>query len=207
MPKNPSSQSSAARLARRSFDHWLDKPVIPVLSAVQGDELLLGQASVLCLQGVELADLSIVLGGFDHPSLAPIPLMLHIDLLAGLNCDEAGVRFIATQARVDGIITVRPHLVATARQLGLRTVLRMFLQDGRAVERAVSVAEKHKPDAIELLPGVAAVEAAGAFAQLAAPRLAGGLIHSEAVVRRILDSGCRAISTSDRDLWRLNEAR
>jgi glycerol uptake operon antiterminator len=82
----------------------------------------------------------------------------------------------------------------------------MFLQDGRAVERAVSVAEKHKPDAIELLPGVAAVEAAEAFARLAVPRLAGGLIHSEAVVRRILDSGCRAISTSDRNLWRLNEA-
>ncbi len=190
---------------RRSFDRWLEKPVIPVLSHVRSDALLLAHASTLCLQGVELADLSSVLRGLSVSELRAIPLLVHIDLLAGLNSDEAGVRFVASQSRVDGIITVRPHLVSVARQLGLRVILRMFLQDGRAVERAVSIAEKYKPDAIELLPGVAAVEAASAFARLPVPRLAGGLIHSEAVVRRILDSGCQAISTSDRALWRLNE--
>jgi len=189
---------------RRPFDRWLEKPVIPVFSEVGANVPLLGRASVLCLQGVALAHLQEVLGTLEVAGLQKIPLLVHIDLLAGLTADEAGLDFLATLPRIDGIITVRPHLVPLARQLGLRSVLRMFLQDGRAVERGLAVAGNHRPDAIELLPGVAAIETAGNFAKLPLPRLAGGLIHSEETARRILASGCRAISTSDPKLWELN---
>ena len=47
----------------------------------------------------------------------------------------------------------------------LMSVVRLFLQDGRAVERGLQVIEKSKPDAVEVLPGVAFLEVAERFAQ------------------------------------------
>ena len=183
---------------------WLKKPVIPVFSDPSGHEALLANASVLFLQGIALPDLSGGLKQLDNPILAHTPVFVHIDLLEGLNADKAGLRYLSKFSQIDGIITVRPYLIPLARQLGLKTVLRMFLQDSRAVERGVSVSNNQKPDAIELLPGVAAIEACNAFDALPVPRLAGGLIHSEQTVKRILASGCRSISTTDPKLWAMN---
>jgi glycerol uptake operon antiterminator len=130
--------------------------------------------------------------------------MLHIDLLAGLANDESGLRYIATLPRINGIITTRHHLAPGARRLGLLSIVRLFLQDGRAIDRGLGVIEKSRPDAVELLPGVAAIEAAERFADLPIPRIAGGLIRTPQLVHQILASGCKAVSTTNTQLWEMN---
>ncbi len=183
---------------------WLTQPIIPVISKADADAALVAEASLLFLQGCELADLSGMLDWLKSGPTAPLPVMLHIDLLAGLTSDEAGLRFLAGLRRIDGIITVRPHLVAAARKQGLASILLLFLQDGRAVDRGLHIIEQSQPDAIELVPGAAALEIAPVFAEVPMPRIAGGLIRTADLARRLLEVGCDAISTSTVDLWQLN---
>ena len=189
------------------MNSWLTKPVIPVFWQPGPDDKLLADASMLFLQGGELVELPATLSRLRQGLTSNTPVVLHIDLLAGLTSDEAGLRYLASLKGIDGIITVRAHMVTQARRFGLASILLLFLQDGRSVERGLHVIEQSKPDMIELVPGVAALETAAQFERVAAPRIAGGLVRTPGLVRRLLDSGCAAVSTSDSRLWEMNRAR
>lgn len=194
-----------SRQSNISVDACLKRQIIPYIEGGVGDSgELLADASMVFVQVGELADVDETLAPFRTKPLAHLVVMLHLDLIYGLARDEAAVRFVAGLDRVDGIITVHHHLVAPARRLGLLSVVRLFLQDSRALGRGISVVEKSRPDAVELLPSVAAIEVAAAFQQVHIPRIAGGLIHNLNTVQRVLDSGCRAVSTSNRQLWQYN---
>jgi glycerol uptake operon antiterminator len=190
----------------RTLQTWLAKPVIPVLWQAGPDDHLLAEASILFLQGGELVELEATLSRLRQGPTAKTPIMLHIDLLAGLTSDEAGLRYLASLKGIDGIITVRAHMVTQARRFGLASILLLFLQDGRSVERGLHVIAQSKPDMVELVPGAAALEVAGQFEHIAPPRIAGGLVRTPVLVRRLLDSGCAAVSSSDSRLWDLNRA-
>lgn len=190
----------------RSLDcrAWLSRPVIPVFWELGPEAAHLPHASLLFLQGGELVELPRMLARLRGGPTAHLPVMLHIDLLAGLTSDEAGLRYLADLGGVDGIITVRAHMVAAARRLGLAAILLLFLQDGRSVERGLHLIEQSRPDLVELVPGVAALELADEFARVSVPRIAGGLVRTPELVHRLLASGCAAVSTSAPDLWGMN---
>jgi glycerol uptake operon antiterminator len=184
---------------------YLTRPVIPyVTELAEANVPLVASASIIFIGGGELADLPALLEKLGRAPLAERPVLLHIDLLSGLANDEAGVRYVATFERVDGIITVRHHLAPLARKLGLMSVVRLFLQDGRAVDRGLSVIEKSRPDAVELLPGVAVPQVAERFRDLSIPFIAGGLVRTPETVREILATGCKAVSTTNVKLWEMN---
>jgi glycerol uptake operon antiterminator len=156
--------------------------------------------------GGELAELPDTLETLSRPPFTKQPVLLHIDLVNGLSNDESGLRYLATLEGIDGIVTVRHHLAGLARKLGMISVVRLFLQDGRAVERGLAVIDKSKPDAVEVLPGVAFLQVPERFRDLPIPCIAGGLIRTPETVRQILAAGCKAISTSNVKLWELNAA-
>lgn len=184
---------------------YLTRPVIPYVTELADDTIpLIASASIIFIGGGELAGLPTLLEQLSKPPLAERPVLLHIDLLSGLANDEAGVRYVATFPRLDGIITVRHHLAPLARKLGLMSVVRLFLQDGRAVDRGLSVIEKSRPDAVELLPGVAVVQVADRFRDLSIPFIAGGLVRTPETVKEILATGCKAVSTTNAKLWAMN---
>jgi glycerol uptake operon antiterminator len=144
------------------------------------------------------------LDDFRDQQLAEISLFVHIDLLAGLENSDAGLEYLAGFERITGVVTVHHHLAAQARRLGLLSVVRLFMSDSRAMDRALSIAEKSRPDAIEILPAAAAPKVAGDFASCRIPRIAGGLCRNEADVDEVLASGCRAVTSTSPALWRLN---
>ena len=185
--------------------HLEGKPIIPYLTeGVDRSPEVIAAASILMIGGGELAELPALLAKLERPPFDRLPVLLHIDLVNGLANDESGLRYVATLKGVDGVVTTRHHLAPLARKLGLMSVVRLFLQDGRAVERGLAVIDKSKPDAVEVLPGVAFLQVADRFNHLPIPCIAGGLIRSADVVQQILAGGCRAISTSNAELWKLN---
>lgn len=189
----------------RNISQHLTRPIIPYITeGVDQHPQLIATASLIMLGGGELAELPHLLLKLSKPPFEKLPVLLHIDLVNGLSNDESGLRYVATLPRVGGIITTRHHLAPLARKLGLMSVVRLFLQDGRAVERGLQVIEKSKPDAVEVLPGVAFLQVAERFRDLPVPCIAGGLIRSAETVRQILAGGCKAISTSNAELWKLN---
>ena len=190
----------------RGIKSLLNKPIIPYVTdwSIPEPELL-AHADVLFLSGGEIAELPAVFDKLDDRLTRDIPVMLHIDLISGLTNDEAGVRYVAEFDRVMGIITTKHHMVRTIRKQGLSTVVRLFLQDGRAVERGVSIIERSRPDAVEMLPGIATTLISDQLKQMPVPLIAGGLIRCEETADLILKSGCQAVSTSNTSLWKLNQ--
>jgi glycerol uptake operon antiterminator len=183
----------------------LTKPVIPYLTdGVAGLSADVAGAGLLFIGGGELAELPALLDVLSRDPYAKLPVLLHLDLVNGLTNDDAGLKYVATLGRVDGIVTVRQHLAPLARKLGLLSVVRLFLQDGRAVERGLQVVDRSQPDAVELLPGVAALEVADRFRNLPIPCIAGGLIRTPEIVRRITAAGFKAVSTTNAALWAMN---
>ena len=189
---------------RRSIHACLRKPIIPYVSEVGDDADLLSKAAAVFLHVEELTHLDAAIEPFRKNPLKQVALMLHLDLVRGLAREEAALKHVVSLGRIDGIISVHHHLVTPARRLGLLTIMRLFLQDSRSIERGLGIIERASPDAVELLPSVAAIQVADRFRRLPCPKIAGGLVYKLSMVQEALDSGCESVSTSDRELWQFN---
>jgi len=73
---------------------------------------------------------------------------VHIDLIAGLGKDRAGVAFLAREIGVNGIVTSHGHLVAAARSDRVIAVQRLLLHDDLGLASALSAVERARPDII-----------------------------------------------------------
>jgi glycerol uptake operon antiterminator len=128
--------------------------------------------------------------------------LVNIDLLAGLSRDTSAVQFLE-QAGAVGIISTNPETLRATRARGLCAVQRSFLLDSQAVTQALRALERFEPDAIELLPALAATRVVERF-NGQHPRVvltAGGLVTSLSEVDTIVRTGIRAVSVSDPDMW------
>jgi len=187
------------------IEKYFAKPVIPVVGELPRSVETLSAASSVILQGLDIGKLSGVLESFNRPPLDHIRLLVHIDLVAGLENSDAGLEYLAQLGKVDGVVTVHHHLARTAKRLGLLSIVRIFLSDSRALERGLKVCAKAKPDVVEFLPAAAAVKVAKDWQASTVPHIGGGLCRSEEDVRETLASGCRAVTSTQPALWRLNE--
>ena len=193
-------------MRRKSIDACFRKHIVPVVWDPGSQTELLARASSVFIQGGALGDLARVLDLFGSPRLEHLSIFVHVDLVAGLENSEAGIEFLAGFDRITGVVTVHHYLASAARRLGLLSIVRLFLSDSRAVDRGVSVVKKSHPDAVEILPACVAAKVAGDFEACRIPRIAGGLLRTEADVAEVLASGCRAVTSTSEKLWKLNPA-
>jgi glycerol uptake operon antiterminator len=130
-------------------------------------------------------------------------ILAHVDLIKGIGRDEAGVRFLARDLGVDGILTTRANLINPARREGLIAVQRLFVLDSESLEAGLPTVARAAPDAVEVLPGVILPLIAPRLKEGSLPPLiAGGLIRTLGQVEEILQAGAVGISTSEERLWR-----
>ena len=186
------------------IDRYFAKPVIPVFWDVGAEADTISQASSVILQGGEIADLSRAIDRFSNPPLDHLRILVHIDLIAGLENNEAGLELLAKLGKIDGVVTVHHHLAKPAKRLGFLSIVRIFLSDSRALERGLQVAAKAQSDVIEFLPAAAAVKVASQLRSCSIPHIAGGLCFSESDVRETLASGSLSVTSTRPDLWKIN---
>jgi len=125
-------------------------------------------------------------------------IFAHVDLIKGLGRDEAGVRFLARDVGVDGILTTRANLIGAAKKEGLIAIQRLFVLDSESLEAGLPTVEKAAPDAVEILPGLILLAIAPQLGSRGAlpPLIAGGLIRCAAQAEAVLAAGALAVSTS-----------
>ena len=80
--------------------------------------------------------------------------IVHLDLINGLSSKEVAVDFLQKYTNADGIITTKPTLIKRAKELGLFTILRLFLIDSMAYENIDRQVKSSRPDLIEILPAL-----------------------------------------------------
>lgn len=145
---------------------------------------------------------------FDLQEMAAAPwrkralIFAHVDLLQGIGRDAWGMRFLATEIGVDGILTTRTQLIKAAKDEGLYAIQRFFMLDSEAIKTAIQVLKHSQPDAVELLP---ALILPSIWRRLPLsefpPIIAGGLVETVEEVNAILQTPAKAVSTSRQALW------
>lgn len=132
-------------------------------------------------------------------------LFIHIDLAAGIGKDKAGMLF-AKNLGADGIISTRTQMIKIAKETGLKTVQRFFAVDSQSVDtiKAFGLANV---DMIEIMPGIVGKVIKRLKEKVSMPIIAGGLIETEAELKKAYENGAVAISTGKRELWGLCDER
>ena len=129
--------------------------------------------------------------------------MVHLDVMNGLQCArDISVDFVKNATGADGIITTHPNCVRRAKELGLWTVLRLFVLDSKSLEN-VSKQAAYAPDFLEILPGVLPDMIQKITEITEVPLLAGGLIAEKRHVVSALQAGAVGISASSQQIWNL----
>lgn len=193
-------------LTRRILAHLRQYPVIPALWQPEMVRDLSGiPAAIISLQFGSILDIGEVCGRVRDGRDAAI--FIHIELIKGLGSDRYALEYVR-QCGAEGIITTKPFLIESCKDVGLMSILRVFVEDSRSLRRAIDITRKTGPSAVDVLPGPVVPEIIGELrASIRQPIIAGGLIKSEEQVKHLLSIGCLAVSTSHKNLWQFNQRR
>ncbi|MCK8817454.1 glycerol-3-phosphate responsive antiterminator [Natroniella sulfidigena] len=129
-------------------------------------------------------------------------VFLHIDLVKGIGKDKYGMKYLAEEVGIDGIVTTKSYLIREAKKCGLITIQRLFILDSSAFDSGISIIKSSNPDLVEVLPGLVFPHISDELTdKLEQPIIAGGLIRNQKELDFVLDSGILAVSTSSKRLW------
>ena len=128
--------------------------------------------------------------------------ILNLDLASGFARDAPAIKFLARRG-VQGILSTHQEPLRAARKLGLFAIERTFLIDSAALQSILHSLDHFLPDALEILPAMAAPRIISRLQQLypALPVVAGGLIQSLRETEELIRQGVTSVSASDFHLW------
>ena len=134
-------------------------------------------------------------------SRGKLPLV-NADLLQGFSRDAFAVEYLASCGTA-GIISTSHETLRAARAQELVTVLRTFMIDSASVDSGKRFLGNFQPDAVELLPAIAAPLVLGRIREGNANLhvIAGGLLTNLKQVEGLIQAGVDAVSLSDPALW------
>lgn len=127
---------------------------------------------------------------------------VHLDLIAGLRADRAGVAWLA-RSGVDAIISSHGQLMPGVKQEGVVAIQRLLLARRNQLHAAVAAIARAAPDFVEVLPGVILPDVIQLMPKFGVPLLAGGFIRTEAEARAAVAAGAVGVTTSWPPLWDL----
>ncbi len=126
----------------------------------------------------------------------------HVDLVQGIGKDSAGIRWLATEIGVRGILTTRSTLIRAAKSEGLMAIQRLFMLDSESLNTGLEIIASSRPDAVEILPALVVPSMAHRLPMdKVSPFIAGGLVETIAEIDSIIAAGALGVSTSKKELW------
>ena len=177
-----------------------NKPVIAAFRDIDRINFLaLKDTNVLFILGGTIFDLPYIV---EQAKKYQKLVFVDIDLIKGIGKDAPGIRFLAQESQVNGIITTRSNLIKSGQKEGLISIQRVFVLDSESLNGGLGVIEKSGPDAVEILPGLILPKVMEKIRLTTyIPVIAGGLITQKEEIDEILASGAIGISTSSSHLF------
>ncbi|WIL36751.1 glycerol uptake operon antiterminator GlpP [Bacillus stercoris] len=181
-----------------------NQPILPAIRNMkQFDEFLNSSFSYGVILDIHLGQLK---GVIREAQKHGKNMMVHVDLIQGIKHDEYGAEFICQDIKPAGIISTRSNVIAKAKQKKIYAIQRLFLLDTSAMEKSMEFIGKHKPDFIEVLPGIVPSLIQEIKEKTGIPIFAGGFIRTEEDVEQALKAGAVAVTTSNTKLWKKYES-
>lgn len=175
-----------------------NQPILPAIRNMkQFDEFLNSSFSYGVILDIHLGQLK---GVIKEAQKHGKNMMVHVDLIQGIKHDEYGAEFICQDIKPAGIISTRSNVIAKAKQKKIYAIQRLFLLDTSAMEKSMEFIGKHKPDFIEVLPGIVPSLIQEIKEKTGIPIFAGGFIRTEEDVEQALKAGAVAVTTSNTKL-------
>lgn len=130
-------------------------------------------------------------------------IILSLEALKGIACDEYGLRFIKNYLNINMIITSSPKLIKYSKKLGFFTIQTVFMLDSKSVEKGIELVKQSKPHMVDIRPGIAVLKTIKFLknALKEFPIICSGLIREESEVKAILSNDVLGLTTSKKDLW------
>ena len=184
-----------AMLREKLLDLFMDAPIAAAAKSFQElEQSLESDSSVVFILFGDICSIGAIVELVKQKDKVAV---VHMDLIDGLAAREAGVDFIKTQTRADGIISTKASLIRYA----LLTIQRYFLLDSRGMENILASKQHSSADFLEVLPGVMPKIIRQLARECDKPIIAGGLIRDKEDVVGALSAGAVAISSTNPDVW------
>ena len=168
----------------------------PIIAAVKDDEglsrCLTSDSRIIFILYGDIVTISDIVETVKSAGKLAI---VHLDLINGLSSKEVAVDFLQKYTNADGIITTKPTLIKRAKELGLFTILRLFLIDSMAYENIDRQVKSSRPDLIEILPALMPKVIAKVCQSTSTPVIAGGLVSEKEDILALLDAGATSPQT------------
>ena len=128
-------------------------------------------------------------------------VLIHSELIKGLSSDESGAIYLIQTLGVDGIISSKPKVIEICKKRKVLGIFRFFLKDTVSLNQSLEIARKIKPEYLEILPACC-YDIIGKIKQdIDCHILMGGLIQTKEQIKKCLNTGAIAVTTSNVDLW------
>ena len=174
----------------------------PVIAAIKDDnglkECLKSDIQVVFILYGDICNIADIV---DTVKQAGKMALVHLDLINGLSAKDVAVDFIKKYTKADGIISTKPALIKHAGEIGLTSVLRLFVIDSMAYENIQKHVKGARPEVIEVLPALMpkVVKRVCRISQI--PVIAGGLVSDKEDVMSLLQAGVVSVSSTNKEIW------
>ncbi len=155
------------------------------------------QVSTLVLRHCNLLDLKPIL---DHAFEREIAVYVNVDHIDGIHPDSAGLRFLAHQLHVAGIISSNPRILTLGKGFELETIQRLFAVDSTGLESALESLDNHNVDLLDISPALV-IPYVVSHTVLPLPFIGSGLISTFQQVQSVLRAGALRVTTTRPELY------
>ena len=132
-----------------------------------------------------------------------IAVYVNVDHMDGIHPDTAGLRYLADQFHVAGIVSNHPKTLAMGKSFGLETIQRIFAVDSTGLEMALESVDRSATDLLDISPALVIPHI---IPRLAAPLplrfIGSGLIQTTQQLQAVLRAGAAGVAVMRSELWR-----
>src|SRR5260370_39720898 len=90
----------------------------------------------------------------DHALEREVAVYVNVDHIDGIHPDTAGLRYLAHQLHIAGIVSSNPRILALGKSFDLETVQRLFAVDSTGLEAALESVDTHHVDLLDISPAL-----------------------------------------------------
>jgi len=159
----------------------------------------ISQIKAILLRHCNLFELTSLLHNAHRRALS---VYVYIDHIDGIHADSAGLRYLAEQLHVTGILSNHPRILSLGKSFGLETIQRIFAVDSTGLEMALETVDKACVDLLDVSPALVIPYIVPSLTKLLPlPFIASGLISTPQQVKAVLRSGASGVAVSRPELW------
>ena len=136
----------------------------------------------------------------DHALEREVAVYVNVDHIDGVHPDAAGLRYLAHQLHIAGIVSSNARILALGKSFDLETVQRIFAVDSTGLEAALESVDSHQVDLLDISPALV-IPHVVSQTPLPLPFIGSGLISTFQQVQAVLRAGALHVAVARPELW------